>query len=239
MKNRIPKELVIAKSTKAFKQMSRGDYRAHKYTYVMESGIEKEYGLVAWKDRDVVYCLTNVCSTINKGICYRRSSNGIVCLERPKVIEEYNTYMGGVDLADMRRLHCNSTIMGQNRWWLKLFFYLLDVGTANALVLYRSSMESTKPEAKLSIVDFKLRLVQSFVGDKINITTGPIPIAHELVRIDSRNYCAYCALFSIKKRTRFKCAACNIPLCSVGGGKSPVDCFALCHNNDEMRKDTI
>jgi hypothetical protein len=29
--------------------------------------------------------------------------------------------MGGVDLVDMRRLHCNLTIMGQNQWWLKLF----------------------------------------------------------------------------------------------------------------------
>jgi hypothetical protein len=39
-------------------------------------------------------------------------------------LAKYNKYMGGVDLANMRPLHCNLTIMGQNRWWLKLFSVL-------------------------------------------------------------------------------------------------------------------
>jgi hypothetical protein len=32
--------------------------------------------------------------------------------------------MGVVDLVNLDRLHCNSTIMGQYKWWLKLFFTL-------------------------------------------------------------------------------------------------------------------
>ena len=63
--------------------------------------------------------------------------------------------MGGVDLADMRRLNCNSTIMGLHRWWLKLFFYLLDVGTSNALVLYRAATND-----KINVVKYKEKLVQ-------------------------------------------------------------------------------
>ena len=122
MKNRIPKDLVITKSLKEFKQMSRGDFKRHTYNYTMNDGRQKTYGLVCWKDRDIVYCLTNRTNTNEEGCCYQRSAAGIVCIQRPKVIEYYNTYMGGVDIADMRRLHCNSTIMGQNRWWLKLFF---------------------------------------------------------------------------------------------------------------------
>jgi hypothetical protein len=39
--------------------------------------------------------------------------------------------------------------MGQNRWWLKIFFYLLDGGISNALVLYK---EATKP--KNDIISF-------------------------------------------------------------------------------------
>ena len=50
--------------------------------------------------------------------------------------------MDGVGLTDMQRLHYNTTIMGLNQWWSKLFFYFLDVGTANALVLYRLSMNN-------------------------------------------------------------------------------------------------
>jgi hypothetical protein len=47
--------------------------------------------------------------------------------------------MGGVDLADMKRLPCNSIIVGQNRWWLKIIFYLLDVATSTTLVLYKKA----------------------------------------------------------------------------------------------------
>ena len=60
----------------------------------------------------------------------------------------------------MRRLHCNSMIMGQNCWWPKLFFYLLDVGTLNALVLHNFTRES-----HMSIVEFKTCLVKAFMGD--------------------------------------------------------------------------
>ena len=83
---------------------------------------KKLAGLVCWKDRDIVYCLSNKCNTKETDVCRRRSKEGLLTIARPKMISEYNRYMGGVDLADMQRLHCNLTIMGQNRWWLKLFF---------------------------------------------------------------------------------------------------------------------
>ena len=152
MKNRIPKELTITKTSKLFKEMSRGDFKRHCYTY-KDGEDEKEVGLVCWKDRDIVYCLSNETDTISYDSCKRRSRDGLLTISRPKMIADYNKYMGGVDLADMRRLHCNSTIMGQNRWWLKLFFYLLDVGTSNALVLYKLAKGG---DANLmSIVEFK------------------------------------------------------------------------------------
>ena len=152
MKNRIPKELTIAKTSKEFKQMSRGDYRYHLYNYELK-GKTEQAGLVCWKDRDVVYCITNSTTTVDSDKCFRRSQDGLLEIGRPMVISEYNKYMGGVDLADMKRLHCNSTIMGQNRWWLKIFFYLLDVGTSNANVLFNMTMRME--EKKMNIVDFK------------------------------------------------------------------------------------
>ena len=142
MKNRLPKELIVAKSSREFKQIDRGQHMRHKYTYVKEDGTITNYGLVCWKDRDMVYCLSSCCPTDEVGECHRRSTEGIIKIQRPKIVGEYNKYMGGVDLADQRRLHSNSTLMGQHRWWLKLFFYLLDVGTSNALVLYNSTLQN-------------------------------------------------------------------------------------------------
>jgi hypothetical protein len=130
---------------------------------------------------------------------------GIIRIPRPISIANYNKYMGGVDLADMRRLHCNSTIMGQNRWWLKLFFYLLDVGTSNALVLYNESLRMHLPQTTthtpMNIVEFKMKLVEDLVGRNIDNLFGneggggeqhtPVHIENE-----KRSRCAYCALMS-------------------------------------------
>ena len=83
-----------------------------------------------------MYCLSNECDSVDFDDSMRRLKNGLITVRRPKCIAEYNKYMGGVYLADMQWLHCNSTILGQNHWWSKLFFYFLDVGTSNALVLH-------------------------------------------------------------------------------------------------------
>ena len=142
--------------------------------------------------------------------------------------------MGGVDLADMRRLNCNSTIMGLHRWWLKLFFYLLDVGTSNALVLYRAATND-----KINVVKYKEKLVQMWIGDRLSHVERPI-VLHKLVRRENnqRLGCAYCSTFGVTKITRFRCGhpQCMIPLCSVGTGTTEQDCFALAHTHEEVRR---
>ena len=101
--------------------MERGDFKNHLYRYEHD-GIPYQYGLVCWKDSDMVYAMSNETNTRETDVCYRRSKDGLVSIPRPKMISEYNKHMGGVDLEDMRRVHFNSTIMGHHRWWLKLFF---------------------------------------------------------------------------------------------------------------------
>ena len=150
----------------------------------------------------------------------------------------YNTYMGGVDVADMRRLHCNSTIMGQNRWWLKLFFYLLDVGTSNALVLYNEAMKEKRKS--LNIVDFKRMLVESLVGHKLKDLARDQnkAVEHIMVKLPGsiRQKCSYCALTGHHSRSRFMCEGCGVPYCSIGSGKTTKDCFALAHDNEQIRE---
>ena len=184
-----------------------------------------------------MYCMTSAGNTKNVDQCCRRSNEGLLDLQRPQLIADYNRYMGGVDLADMRRLHCNSTIMGQHRWWLKLFFYLLDVGTANALVLYREAMNNDTTN-KMSIVAYESKLVNLLVGDRISKPLITIPTVHELVRKGRRHICTYCAIFSKTLRTRYRCAvpSCNLPLCCVGQSHSDQDCFAKAHANDKIHR---
>ena len=203
-----------------------------------EENVNQEIGLVIWKDRKPVLCMTNHHDTGDSSECHRRTKDeGIIKIKRPKVIEYYNTYMGGVDLADKKRLHANSTIMGSNRWWLKLFYYNLDVGTANALILYNLAVYSNKNDY-WNITDYKKKLLLSLVGTRITNVAEEIVVAHELRRTynDERHMCAYCLITGIRCRTRYVCANpnCNLPLCSVGSGRADKDCFALSHANDNM-----
>jgi hypothetical protein len=143
----------------------------------------------------------------------------------------------------MRRLHCNSTIMCQNRWWLKLFFYLLDVGTSNALVLFNESSkmltranETYKP---MNIVEFKQQLVEGLVGRLIDSQSGEDEVVEHIpvkMQGEVRSRCAYCALLSRTRRTRYKCLGCGVPLCSIGSGKVDDDCFAIAHESLERRE---
>jgi hypothetical protein len=146
--------------------------------------------------------------------------------------------MGEVDLADQQRLHCNSTIRGGHQWWLKLFFYLLDVGTANALILYNYAMDGKE---NINLVEFKHKLIMSLVGDKLQMVPTNTNVVHEVIRTNQRHACAYCSLMGTHRQTRFKCGApgCQVPICSVGSGVADRDCFALSHQNEDIRMMTV
>jgi Transposase IS4 len=101
--------------------MKRGDALKCRVRFRTRSGQESQAGLVCWRDRNMIYCLSNDSNNFAFDECSRRGLGGITRIPRPVSIANYNKYMGGVDLADMRRLHGNSTIKGQNRWWRKRF----------------------------------------------------------------------------------------------------------------------
>jgi hypothetical protein len=119
--NQIPQGIRVAKTSQTFKQMKRGDALKCRVRFRTKGGQESQAGLVCWRDWNMVYCLSNDSNNFEFDECSPRGLGGIIRIPRPVLIANYNKYMGGVDLADMRCLHCNSTIMGQNWWWLKLF----------------------------------------------------------------------------------------------------------------------
>ena len=57
------------KSQKEYKDINRGDYKLHLHKCIMVKEIaeqvEKKYGLVQWKDENIVYDLTNCVDRTN------------------------------------------------------------------------------------------------------------------------------------------------------------------------------
>jgi hypothetical protein len=245
LSNRIPQNIRIAKGSAKFKGMQRGDAEKSKFVFRKKNGTESTAGLVAWRDRQIVFCLSNASNNFGFDTCCRRGDGGIIRIPRPISIAEYNKHMGGVDLADMKRLHCSSTIMGQNRWWLKLFFYLLDVGTSNALVLYNEHLRIAAKGMeykKWNLVEFKMELVEELVGKSMDDLFGSACVSeeHEHVPVPiaggTRSRCSYCALMSRVRRTRYQCAICGFPLCLMGRGKVESDCFSEAHETEDRRQ---
>lgn len=114
MGNRLPKGDRVVKASNEFKSMERGDAIKYRVVYRNASDEQAYAGLVIWKDSTMVYCLLSGCNNTAMDRCNRRSINGPINIPRPSCISKYNENMGGVDLADMRRLHCNSTIIQPN-----------------------------------------------------------------------------------------------------------------------------
>ena len=237
MHNRIPAKLTIKKNSAAYRSLARGHFKTHTYSYKDNRDKTQTIGVTCWKDRQMVYTLTTESDTATSGECVRRTREGLITIDRPNVVKEYNENMGGVDLADMRRLHVQTNIIGLHRWWVRLFFYLLDVGTSNAMILY----SSTKNDNEVNLASFKRALVWHFVGDMLSTPVSPANTEqrHLLVRIsdeeDLRSMCTYCSMVDRQRhRTRYKCAFCHIPLCSQASGKRDRDCFALAHETPSV-----
>jgi hypothetical protein len=244
MANRLPPEIRVDKKSAAYKAMSRGDYYRGKLTYTRKDGITEATAgvVVAWRDGTMVYCLSNDVNNHECDKCRRRVDGGVVEVKRPICIARYNESMGGVDLADMKRMQCSSSIMGQGRWWLKLFFYFLDVGTGNALVLYNEQLKMRaqgKEYKRWNLSQFKMQLIEDLVGKSANDlfsgSNADDVLEHICVPIpDGRRVkCAYCGIMTRECRTRYMCAACVVPLCSMGSGKVNYDCFTEAHKTQD------
>ena len=85
--------------------------------------------LVSLKDRNMFHCLASDCKTRETHTCFRITQRGIMEIQRSVLISYCNKYIGGVDLADIWRLNCNSAAIRMNKWRLKMIFYFLNVGT--------------------------------------------------------------------------------------------------------------
>jgi hypothetical protein len=96
----------------------------------------------------------------------------------------------------------NSTIMCQNHWWLKLFFYLLDVRMSKVHVLSNKLAKMHITDwtiySQMNIVDFKMQLVKGLVGRLMEYQPVEEEAEHASVHIQGGiwSWCAYCLLLS-------------------------------------------
>lgn len=202
-----------------------------------------------WLDKNYIHFCSNKHSSFELVEIEKRTHDDQPIM-KPSPIVDYNTHMGGVDLADQmaKYYHMDRRTI---KWYKKLFFHLLDLSVHNTYVIYQCHKQTQLPALK-----FRLELI-----DRLLLAAGPDVECHggrggrprssgtDLARLNSYNhYPAHNPTSDVTGRVKFRrCRVCNKPqgahaanrkrnetqYCCVQCGEVPLcpaPCFDKYHN---------
>lgn len=122
--------------------------------------------VVKWIDNGSVLLCSNFIgsepmSTIKRWNKDKKERRDIDC---PAIVKEYNQSMGGVDLADML-IALHRIDIKTKRWYLKLFFHLVDIAKVNGWILYRRHATQQKIPVKkqMALKEFTITVAEALM----------------------------------------------------------------------------
>ena len=193
-------------------------------------------GVVAsrWIDSKEVVVISN-CSLPETTSINRKQKDGTrKQFQCPNAIALYNDIMGGVDLSD-QKVNVYDFNRKSTKWWKKVFYKIKMSAAINAHILHQA-----KTKRKTSLLKFLVNLAEQLVltgrktarvKRKTNSIAAPRSKQakaffnvgdHLPIESRGRRRCARCAQTKTDRRTKFICAACQVPLCQ--------SCFIPHHN---------
>ena len=216
-----PQELKNVKTLN--KTMQRGEHQS-----VVKCGVE----CLVWKDKKAVAFINTICDPSSTTTVNRRNKDGssstVTC---PELVKMYNKYMGGVDLADMKR-KLYSCSRRSKKWWFRLFYYLVDISVVNSHVIISETPNVAAISSKNFVIEVARELMSSYSSRKRSPnTSASVPPSicycerHFPAKCEKTGQCLICGLSGERKRTIFGCKDCSkdfIHLC-------PVPCFKVFH----------
>lgn len=210
----MPKELKAG-------QMKRGDNR-----FLFSDKV----ACCVWFDRRPVTMLfSNITGMQSTSTVQRRQEGSAskITVSCPDVIKMYNQGMGGVDLVDQRAAACHLD-RKSIRFYLRIFFDLMDVACANAFIAY-----NMKHPNDLTLLDFKTDISSNLIGRYTSRSRAPpeqkagskrklqyhfeadnLP-SHLPEFQHSRKRCEYCYKEGFDRKTYVRCTECAVFLCLV------------------------
>ena len=134
----------------------------------------------------------------------------------PSVIQEYNQFMGGVDLSDQMKVTDEVDRRSKFRFYLRAFFDLLDIALVNSKIV----CNKIEPAPSLSSLDFRYSIAQTTIR-KFSSRRRVVPLSRPSFGIvdhlsdfaPSRVRCVFCSSKNVERRTYVRCITCNIALC--------------------------
>lgn len=216
--------------TKADKEMKRGDIDIQQ---------SEDITCCKWFDnRGVVLLATNVEGMSGDSSVLRRMKGSATktAVPCPNIVKLYNKGMGGVDLMDQKAAAYRLDRRSKVRFYLRLFFDLLDVALVNSHIVYQQLGN------ELSLLDFKIAVANGLIGRYNNRkrtfpTSRPnkrkaleptvpkeVPM-HLPIFQQFRKRCHYCKGEGKDNKTFTFCEVCGLHLCCI----KERNCFYLHH----------
>lgn len=212
----------VLKSDKELKKAGRGTYDAKS-----RNGVQ----ITKWMDSKCVHVVSSHAGVEPVGLAqrYDKVAKKAVSVPCPRVIQLYNSKMGGVDLNDMLvEIHRSPT--RSRRWYMCLIGYFTDVAVVNSWLIYKRHAKSLGID-KLPIKSSKLFRLSISKALMACEDKRPVPIVKNViktprgyrpdaaVRFDCENHwpsfettqsrCKFCK----DGFTTIICAKCNVNLC--------------------------
>ena len=139
----------------------------------------------------------------------------------PTMINDYNMYMGGVDLTDQHLSYYSMTTRKTLKWWKKTFWRLIDICILNAWIIFHQNVPQSAIKSQRL---FRLKLIEELVQPLLDLraspdcpqylqgTKGRRPGAASEKRLSGKH-------FAYKSAKRGRCCVCSQKISSTTGKK--------------------
>ena len=176
-----------------------------------------------WMDTKPVLTLSNFHDPTEQGTVLRRRDRVRTQVPVPKMVQDYQRHMRGVDLLD-QAISYHTINHRSKKWWRRLFFYGMMVSAHNAYVVAKDQGHTYHSRQWPTFLDFLEDLSNDLIGDTRADRAPQLPRAperrlqvHTLERMfDKRRACRECS-FSRQpnervQATNFGCSSCQVPI---------------------------
>ncbi|XP_064473141.1 piggyBac transposable element-derived protein 2-like [Ornithodoros turicata] len=229
MKNRLPKGTKM-EDDKTLSKRGRGSS-----CQVVNS--TSSTSLVKWMDNKPITLASTHIGEEPIGSCRRWSKKEKKYLDvpRPAIADEYNRYMGGVDLCDLM-LSLYSTTQRTKKWTVRAMIFLLDLAAVNSWLQYKEDSVLLVRSKKniLGFLEFKMAFEHHLLavdhGDTetcdapptkmLKMKVTPLPpvlqrhsYAKHMPELVSQSLSPRCRNPGCQKRSKVRCTTCDVFLC--------------------------
>jgi hypothetical protein len=209
---------------------------------------DSKFLVLAWRDKRVVTMISTFHNADLVEMSRRKKGGVIELMKKPKVIIDYNKYMGSVDRSDQ---YCGSYafIRKTYRWWRKVFFWSIEVSVVNSFILY-NLMRAEENLPPVTHKTFRESLIEELVKDVITNSNGSRKRGrpsttdreerlngkfHSIAKLPGRKSkdCIVCSDRSVKGGRRETVYYCET--CERKPGLHPDVCFTKYHTQEKFK----